>query len=248
MDFMVRIKKLYKNFEDSFMTNHSCLACDREVSDDAPYFLCNDCYKSLNRIAGRFLCVRCGDELNGESMICDLCKDKHYSFDSNHSCFYYNDTAASVVKNFKYSGRKYYAKHIAKLMFDNFDGFSKIDKFVYVPISDKKLSSRGFNQADLISKEISKLTGIPVLDALSKDEAKHSQAGLSRTERLKNLAGTFHLKDKVSSELKNKNILIIDDVFTTGTTLSECAKEINRAKPKSVITLTFAKTKLNSLN
>ncbi len=247
MSLIEKLKKVYLKCEDALMSNYSCLCCEREVPSDSNYSLCSDCYKKLNKISGR-LCTVCGDSLAAESMECMLCNNISYSFASNQSCFYYDETAGTIIKSYKYGGRKYYAEHIAKLMFDNLNCFKGIDLIVYVPISKNKNKLRGFNQSELLAKHLSKLTGIKVIDALSKDEVKFSQAGLSREARLKNLSGTFHIKAENNDKLKGKNILIIDDVFTTGSTLSECAKELKKAKPKKIITATFAKTKLNSLN
>ena len=78
-------------------------------------------------------------------------------------------------------------------------------------------------------------------------EHKH-QAGLTQKERLENLKDTFSISPENKDKIKGKKILIIDDVFTTGATLSECAKVLKSQKPKSVSSLTFAKTKFNSIN
>ena len=80
-------------------------------------------------------------------------------------------------------------------------------------------------------------------NSLTKLDTKVHQTGASQKERLENLKGTFKLCDGI--DLKNKNILLIDDVFTTGSTLDECAKTLKKAKPKSVNCYTFAKTKFN---
>ena len=71
------------------------------------------------------------------------------------------------------------------------------------------------------------------------------QAGGSQKDRLKNLCGSFEVDEKFAGEIKGKNILIVDDVFTTGSTLNECAKVIKKLKPNKIVTFTFAKTKFN---
>jgi hypoxanthine-guanine phosphoribosyltransferase len=97
--------------------------------------------------------------------------------------------------------------------------------------------------------EISKLVKIETVELLEKIGSERHQAGLSQKERMENLSGTIVLKEGKDEFLKGKKILVIDDVFTTGSTLSECAKVLlskRSAKPKSVLTYTFAKTKLFS--
>ena len=126
--------------------------------------------------------------------------------------------------------------------------FENIDVITFVPMGKKGLRERGFNQAEEIANEISKIMNIPVFGLLRKTREHKHQAGLNQKDRLENLKGTFEIISDYKSKIKGERILIIDDVFTTGATLSECAKTIKEAKPKSVSALTFAKTKLISIN
>ena len=184
--------------------------------------------------------------------LCNLgflfCKNVDYAFDQSRSFAVYEDVASKIIKRFKYGGKKYCARYIAELMILNNDYFKDIDLITFVPIGNKRRKERGFNQAKEIAQEISKILGVKIIDALEKIGNERHQAGLSQQERQKNLSGSFKLKSDIFSQIKGKNILIIDDVFTTGATLSECAKIIKEEKPKSVSALTFAKTKLISIN
>lgn len=247
MSFIEKLKSLYLRCENLAFVNHSCIVCGREVPDGTKCSICENCYKKLSKIDGR-LCTKCGEILTGDSLVCDYCKNLEYSFESNRSFVYYDEISSAIIKSFKYGGRKYYAKYIAELMCENKNLFDGIDLITFVPISKKRNRSRGFNQAEVLANEISNIVKIPVKEILTKDNSKVNQAGLKRKDRLLNLAGTFHLNGAAKAEVKGKKILIIDDVFTTGTTLSECAKEILKGKPKNIKTYTFAKTKLISLN
>lgn len=246
MKFAEKLKNIFLHAEDLLMTNHSCISCGKEVPDGTKFSLCKSCIDSLDKIDGK-TCAKCGETLGADVLICDACKERDYVFRSNKSIFYYSDAAATIIKNLKYGGKKYITKIVAEMMTETMEVFAGIDLILFVPTSKTRKRERGFNQAEVIANEISKIVGIKVVDALFKDNSSKSQAGLKREDRLKSIKGSIHLNSEVSDEIKGKNVLIIDDVFTTGSTLNECAKEILKAKPKEVRTLTFAKTKYVSL-
>ena len=163
----------------------------------------------------------------------------------------YSDVAMNVVKRFKYKSKKYYAKYIAEMMAENKKYFENVDYLTFVPIGAKRRKERGFNQAEEMAKHIGEILNIPVIDTLEKLGSERHQAGLTQKERRENLSGTITLKSCENLDLKDKAIMIIDDVFTTGSTLSECARVINlnkRNKPAKILCYTFAKTAYYSTN
>lgn len=225
---------------------HSCLSCDIEIPDRSEFQLCDECRQKFDIIKGN-VCLKCGEKLSDDNpniKFCDSCHDKEYHFDRNFSFSYYTDVSADIVKKFKYGGRKYYAKFIAGMMLKSPEIFKDVDIITYVPISRKRRRERGFNQAEEMAKELAKATGIEVMELLVKSKDGKNQAKLNQAERLKNLAGSFSAKSD-GIKLTGKNILIIDDVFTTGTTLDECSKVLRKLKPKKIYTYTFAKTDFN---
>ena len=108
---------------------------------------------------------------------------------------------------------------------------------------EKRQKERGYNQAEEICKEFSRLTEIPMLDVLTKSETTTKQAQLNFDERQQNIIGTFKIKDK--QLIKGKDVLLIDDVITTGATTSECAKVLIDAGARQVDVLSVAHTALN---
>ena len=250
MSFKERIIDVWNKIENVVLVNHACIACRKEIPDGLEFSMCENCEKSLEIISGN-LCEICGEEILEGNRLCDSCKNTKYEFDISRSYAKYLDIEANIVKRFKYSSKKYYAKYIAKLMATNKAYFDAVDYLTFVPIGRKRHRERGFNQAEEIALMLGEIMNIPVLDLLEKTGNEKHQAGLTQKERRENLSGTIRIKDETKALIKNTTIMIIDDVFTTGSTLSECAKVIKSVrayKPKRVLCYTFAKTDYNSSN
>ncbi len=236
--------KLLNSVEDSFLKNHECVCCFREISDETKFMVCEKCKDDLEILAGG-LCPVCGDKTNAAGGCINGCKSKKYAFSSNQSLFYYTGAAAKIVKNLKYGGNQYIAKNIAEMLAEKRDYFDGVDSILFVPSSKKRIKERGFNQSKLVATSLGKNFDIPVLDALVKTKETIHQAGGTQKERLENLKDSFAADEKFANEIKGKTVLIVDDVFTTGSTLNECAKAVKKLRPKVIKTMTFAKTKFN---
>ncbi len=143
------------------------------------------------------------------------------------------------MRQFKYGP---YARELAKplssLIIDHLVSINKLENFadfILIPIPShiKKLKQRGFNPAQEIGKEISKILKIPLLDGvLTKTKPTIAQVELTKGERLKNIKGVFSCQNPES--VAGKKIILIDDVFTTGATMEECAAELKKARAKEV--------------
>lgn len=250
MSFKTAITKFWNKIEDLILSNHACLCCRREIPDGTEFSLCEKCMKNLEKIDGN-VCKVCGEKILEGNKLCDRCKLVKFSFSKSRSFAVYGDVSSKIVKRFKYNGKKYYAEYIAKLMSENKNYFEGVDFISYVPIGSKRRKERGFNQAEEIAKFLSVLTNIPCVELLKKVGNERHQAGLSQKDRQKNLAGTIVINEENKNLIKGKTILVIDDVFTTGATLSECAKVLKSDKsnkPKEICCYTFAKTMLISTN
>lgn len=232
MDLKLKMKHIYNKLENLLFENHSCISCAREIPDGTNFSLCTDCLNNMSEIKDDFKVI-------------NYYNSKDYHFNKSISFYKYGEVSSSIIKSFKYSNKRYYAKYIAKLMTQNLDYFKEIDFLTFVPLTNKKLRKRGYNQSQEIANEISKITNIPVKCCLTKIKETTSQAELSKEERLVNLKNSFEITDE-GKEILGKNVIIIDDVFTTGTTLSRCAKELKKLKPKLIVAMTFAKAELHS--
>lgn len=244
MKILDRIKRSLLKFESHIFVTHSCISCRTEILDGSTYQMCKNCLNALEKLEGT-LCKRCGEPTNMISGYCGECLSS-LKFDNNFSFCYYNKVSAKIVKKLKYGHKKYIAKYIVKLICDSGYDFSNIDAITFVPVDSDRIIARGYNQAEEIARELSKFTNIPLVDVLVKNKTEKHQTELSKAERLKSLSKSFSINSDCNYDIKGKNILIVDDVYTTGTTLSSCAAAIKTKKPKRVFTITFAKTKLNS--
>lgn len=238
------IYRIWNAFENSFMTNHKCLSCFKEIPDSTKFMICEDCSKLLEPLSGK-LCKKCGEKLNSAGGCINSCEKYSYAFSKNISLYYYTETASRIIKNLKYGNHKYLAKCVAEIMFSQKEKFDDFDILTFVPSSKLRMKERGFNQAEEIAKFIGEILDKPVMPLLVKIKDTIHQAGMTGKDRLVNLKNSFAVNEKYVSDIAGKKILIIDDVFTTGSTLNECAKAIKRFKPKNISCLTFAKTKFN---
>ncbi|MCI8342362.1 MAG: ComF family protein [Firmicutes bacterium] len=152
------------------------------------------------------------------------------------------------IKSFKFDGYKFYGEGFSKIMFEtaqkNFPNiFSDSDIIIPVPIHKKRFKKRGFNQSVIMGRGIARLAGIEFSEkALIRKTNTIPQSGLSIEERLKNIKNAFEIGN---CDIKGKNILLIDDIFTTGATLNECAKVLKENGAKEILCYTFSATILS---
>lgn len=246
MSFMMR--KLLKKLESIIFPN-TCLSCHQIISEDG--FFCQKHWSELKFIS-QPKCKICSQPFEyvvfDQELICPNCLKKKPAFDSLFTVFYYNDAIKKIIFDLKYHDQVFLAKNLAKLLFNqNKKIASDVDFITFVPIHKKRLSSRKYNQSALLAKffwqlcqkENPKIRFIP--DLLIKVKNTKSQTNLTKIQRQKNLNGAFIFNEKYNL-LEGKNILIIDDVVTTGTTLEKCCNILkNKGKTQKIFALTLAK-------
>ncbi len=199
-------------------------------------------------------CVFCGKVLK-KSDICNECLEKlpytkgdevwqKLSFIPKCvSPLFYEDTVRESFLRYKFMGIQSYSVRygalIAECIENNLD-CSGIDVISCVPLSSKRLRKRGYNQAELLAKEISKALSIPYMPLLKKTKDNPAQSGTKNAkERLSNVVGVYSVQSKVSIE--GKAVLLVDDIVTTGATLSECARMLRMAGAERVYAATLAR-------
>lgn len=191
--------------------------------------------------AGR--CPYCRKEM-GNGCICEQCKKE---LDVRRLCFSdsadtvsvyrYDGVVRRAVMQLKFGNRRYLAEVMAKDM--AFFVSQKADIITFVPMHTKRQRARGYNQSELIAEKLGSIVNVPVKGLLVKNKNTPQQSRIkNRDQRKKNVLGTFSaIKD---ADIKGKNIVIIDDVITSGITVAECAKELGKLHPAKINVLSFA--------
>ena len=199
--------------------------CQREGS-----FLCEDCQAILDISSSH-------QEFQTENL-----SDLYYPLE------YKNPLIKNLIKRFKYEPLvKELAKDLASLIIAHFQLLDPPPNFgggdyvlVPVPLEKRKLKWRGFNQSEEIGKEISKFLNIPLInDILFKIKETLPQVELSEKEREENIKGVFIIRNR--KKISGKKILLVDDVYTTGSTMKECAQLLKKAGAKEVIGIVIAR-------
>lgn len=242
MEFKELKDKILKHI---FPEGIKCIFCLEEIFDDMPYHTCEECFKKLPRIEK--FCERCGNALNtnDEAEVCNMCKGKELFFIEARAPFEYKEDIAYAIQKLKFDNHQYLAKPLAYFLADEVYMFKYLPEIIIpVPITDKKRKTRGYNQCELLSSELSKITGISTnFDVVYKIKDTLEQAKLNYNQRQTNIQGSFAVKNP--QFIKDKNVLILDDVYTTGATVREISKLLLHYGAKSVQVLTLAHTILN---
>ena len=219
-----------------------CVVCD-EVSDSPGEGICEKCRDKIVYIKEPY-CLKCGKQLKKEEKeYCGDCEKIRHFFDSGISLYDYGSMSDSVYR-FKYAGRTEYAAFYGKDLYEKKAGWLKMlrpDALIPVPIHSSRMRSRGYNQAALIARELSKHSGIPVREQLIRRNFRtRPLKDLSHAERQNNLKRAFKI---CQNDVKLNTIVIIDDIYTTGSTIDSMTKVLKDAGIGKVyfITLTIGR-------
>jgi competence protein ComFC len=202
---------------------------------------CDICMASLDYLQG-VTCLRCGKQLNEKysEINCPDCRTGNFYFDRAYSCFAYSGMGKKLIYKLKYEGKIRLSKAIAILMEERLrDEGLFIDAILPVPIHENKLRARGFNQSYIIARELGERLGKPVLDCLVRTKETKEQYNLDKTQRYLNIVDAFSVKLLYNND-KYKSILVVDDIYTTGSTVNECSKVLKEFGASSIYVITAA--------
>ncbi len=211
----------------------ACQFCGALVDKGAR--VCSKCVKSLPIIKGE-ICTRCGLELSN----C-FCKIGDFAFESNIAPYRYEGPAKAIICRYKFLKLPQLATPMSAEMvavIKRSYATVDFDCVTYVPMTFFKFFKRRFNQSYLLANSISKELDIPLEKVLLKKPGAKTQKHQNRRERFKNIRNKFCVR----SDVHGKTILLVDDVMTTGATLSECARVLKLAGAKRILTVTYAIT------
>lgn len=229
----------------NLLTPPRCI-CGEILTDEKSHF-CNKCWPELSLISASAVCSSCGLPFEfemGEGAVCSDCLAINPQFDKARSVFKYNDTAGKMITGLKYQDKTPYAKTLAGLMCGKLGELGgEFDIITSVPIHPRRLLKRKYNQSAILANKIAKSIGKKANNLiLKKPKDINPQASLTRDERIKNIKGAYKVNEKFKSRIIGKNVLLVDDVLTTGATASECAKVLKNAGAGKVFVITAART------
>ncbi len=213
-------KSLKNHLLSLIFTNRCRLCCD---VCDIRKEICEKCDETLPVIE-KEICYFCGVEKDK----C-ICKEKAMYYLSVCAPFYYSDGPKKACIMLKYQANEqiieYLSKSMAECFNKRYNGID-FDCITYVPAFPTDFQKRGYNQAELLAKELGKLLNIPVYPLLYKIYETKPQHSLSGTQRSGNLLGAFQINEEYLDTIQDTRVLLCDDIKTTGTTLDECTKTL----------------------
>ncbi|MCM1244726.1 MAG: ComF family protein [Roseburia sp.] len=201
--------------------------CRRILERAGDALLCGDCQKKLHPVTEP-RCKRCSKPLGSmEEELCEDCQGRTFCVERGYALYPYDSLMKKAVRNFKYDGELSCGDHFAGELADTYgDWIREIspDVLIPVPIHKKRMRFRGFNQAEYMASVIGERLGIRVLtDYLIRTKNTKPQKGLDVKSRTQNLQKRFRV---VTDDLHFKKVLLVDDIYTTGSTLEACGEAL----------------------
>jgi len=225
-----------------------CKVCGTLVPELRQASICAGCWAGVRRVAGP-VCSICGRPLPAgpgpADGRCGNCLFAAPPFTAARAAAYYEGTLREVIHHFKFGRQANLATPLADLLYQAYQEtqpWLRVDVVVAVPLHRRRLRERGFNQSERLAMRLARRIGRPYLKgALTRRRATPPQSGLGRAARAVNVRGAFAVARP--GRVRGRCVLLIDDVFTTGATLGECAGALRAAGAREVFVLTVARVK-----
>lgn len=218
--------------EELFPESYTCLLCGIEIFEGR---FCRECHKQIVYNSGA-TCPVCGRK-TAENEICIECKAYLPAYKKAVSPLVYKDGSVALIALLK-NGRPYISGWLAERMAEKSSLLPTVDGMVFVPATSDSVRRRGYNQSELLARELSRLTDIAIFfGAVKKIAGTKTQKALSRAERITNLLKCFKAEKGI---VGGKKILVVDDVTTTGATLNSVAVCLKKAGASEVYCVTAA--------
>ena len=224
----------------------ACVCCGTALGSGE--YLCGPCHGAAPPIKAPF-CRTCSQPFAGDfpegEFTCSDCLRRKFAFDCAVSAWRHAGVVRELVLRFKYGGEHFLRRPLSAWLADAWETDPRlrdgppVAALVPVPLHPRRRRERGFNQAESLCRLLGKRTGLPTWNALRRVRFTEPQARLGRDERLENLRGAFATARR--RPVSGAHLLLVDDVFTTGTTVDECARTLRQAGAASVRVLTVAR-------
>ena len=235
------MKSCFKNFINSFIDLFFptfCVVCKKPVAHQDSH-ICEECFKSIKIITD--MCPVCSGSL--EDGKCVFCVGRKVYIDRNICCFDYEDAVKKLISGYKFRGHKRIAKVFSRLFIDFGIDIPKADIITSVPMTKKKIWKRGYNQSEIFAKELSRQYRLKYLKLLAESKKALVQRELNFTGRFFNILGRYTVLNK--SRILGKSIILVDDIFTTGATINECARVLKEAGAEKIFSITMVRSTIS---
>lgn len=215
-----------------------CPVCD-EIATPFGEKICGDCVGKLKLLVSPY-CMKCGKKLHGEEELCRDCREKEHVFIRGRALYEYESVALPIYR-FKYGGRQEYGDFFGEetaYYLGNFVRSVKPDALIPIPLHKKRFRTRGYNQAAVLAKALGKWLGIPVADNyLCRVRDTVPLKRLNPKERENNLKRAFNI---AQNDVKLKTVILVDDIYTTGSTMDEAARTLRARGVEKIYFVTLA--------
>ncbi len=211
-----------------------CPVCG-EITSPAGSLICPSCFLKLSFVKTP-VCKKCGKEIVDETMeYCGDCMGHRHAFESGVALLNYDETARTVMAQIKYKNKREYLDFFGAAMAKRYERTVErmaVEAIVPVPVHPSRRRARGFNQAEVLAEVLGKKLGIPVKpEMLIREKRTRPQKELTAAERLKNLSGAFSAREGIHGI---RRVLLVDDIYTTGSTIEACARVLRNAGVEKV--------------
>lgn len=220
-----------------------CISCGSIIDSSRDYALCDSCIKHFHW-PGLKTCGKCGKILADgyRHDLCWDCRSYDHDFDRGFTCVQYGLLERGVLMDYKYRGKSYIGRKLGDILYDRMALEDvEYDLIVPVPSSPERQKKRGYNQAQVMAKVLARRKGVVCgSELLVRVKKTVPMKGLGATERYENLKNAFAVSPKSHYTVAGRKILVVDDIYTTGSTLDACSRVLREAGAAAVYVLTFA--------
>lgn len=226
----------------------NCISCGKCVEGEAVRHLCWECARLVRYQSTESYCTRCGRDMpgpHGGEYLCSLCRKTPPSFDLARSAAHFEGPTRALIHALKYKKGDYLVPDLTDLLEACFGRHylrERLDVICPIPLHPDKLRARGYNQAALLAVELGRRLKLPVLpDALLRVRNTPTQTFLNAAQRRANMKQAFCENPVLKGWVSGRRVLLLDDVMTTGSTLSEAASALRAAGASRINALTVAR-------
>ncbi|MFB3829702.1 MAG: ComF family protein [Bryobacteraceae bacterium] len=219
-----------------------CRICGAPLRGFTRVPVCAGCLSAPEPLDAEWFCMVCKTPFQNRYPLddqgrCGLCRAGQRGFDEAFCFGFYEGALRSLIHLFKYAAMRPLARPLANLLMAALPRDRRFDAVVPMPLHWRRRWQRGFNQSELLARQVARRTGIPLRRLARRARGTAPQAGLSNSARRRNVAGAFRGR----AGARGLDLLLVDDVMTTGSTASACALALRRAGARSVTLLTLAR-------